>query len=107
MNETAEAKLDQLRNKTNRELVSLISHKLDRGLAFARVLEGDEGRQNWSSTEHFRVHAEDAYTEANAWMPLLTGATKLERRCLELKLRELRSALDRVTNVEIRVQAAC
>jgi hypothetical protein len=107
MNETAEAKLQELRSKTNRQLASLISHKLDRGLAFARVLDGDEGRENWSSTEHFRVHAEQAYREASAWMPLLAAETQRERRRLEFKLAQLRGALDRVATLQSRAQAAC
>jgi hypothetical protein len=107
MDESAEAKLDELRRKTNRQLVSLISNKLDRGLTFARVLEGDEGRENWSSTEHFRVHAEQALTEASAWMQMLAGGTQLDRRRLEFKLAELRGALDRVAKLEVRTQAAC
>ena len=104
--QSAEAKLHELRSKTNRQLASLISHRLDRGLAFARVLEG-EGRTNWASMEHFVVNAEKAFAEASAWMGLLTGATQLERRRLEFKLAQLRSALESARGSRVRVQAAC
>jgi hypothetical protein len=104
--QSAEAKLHELRSKTNRQLASLISHKLDRGLAFARVLES-EGRTNWASMEHFVVNAEKALTEANAWMPLLTGPTPLERRRLAFKMAQLRGALERRRACQVRVQAAC
>ena len=107
MSQSAEAKLHELRSKTTRQLVSLISNKLDRGLAFARVLESDEGRKNWSSTEHFRVGAEQAFTEARAWLPLLAGNMRLERRRLEFKLAKLRGMLNRVATVQVRAQAAC
>jgi hypothetical protein len=94
---SAEAKLQELRGKTNRELMSLISNKLDRGLAFARVLEGDGA--DWASTEHFAANAEKALTDASAWMALLDGAPGAERRLLESKMAQLRDALDRAVGV--------
>jgi len=106
MDPRAEAKLDELRSKTNRQLASLISNKLDRGLAFARVVEG-ESRKDWASTEHFVVQAQNAFAEASAWMGLLDGATQLERRRLEFKLAQLRSVLERESASHVRVQAAC
>jgi len=106
MSQSAEAKLHELRSKTTRQLVSLISNKLDRGLAFARVLDGDNGT-DWASTEHFAASAERAVEEAGTWMTLLNGATSLERRRLECKLAELRGMLDRAHTPELRVHAAC
>jgi hypothetical protein len=106
MDQSAEVKLHELRLKTNRELVSLISNKLDRGLAFARALEA-ESDSNWSSTEHFAVNAEKALADATAWMGLLSGATQLERRRLEFKLAQLRTALEGTRESNVRVQAAC
>jgi len=105
MSQSAETKLHELRNKTNRELVSLISNKLDRGLAFARMLDG-EGT-TWASTNHFAENAEKALAEASAWMALLNEATQLERRRLEFKAAQLRKALNRAPAPEYRVQAAC
>ena len=105
MNQSAEAKLHELRSKTNRQLVSLISNKLDRGLAFARVLDGEGA--DWASTEHFAANAERALAEATDWMALLNGATQLDRRRLEFKLTQLRAALDRAPLSQTRVQAAC
>jgi hypothetical protein len=46
-------------------------------------------------------------TEANAWMPLLTGPTPLERRRLAFKMAQLRGALERRRACQVRVQAAC
>jgi hypothetical protein len=105
MNHSAEAKLQELRSKTTRQLVSLISNKLDRGLAFARVMDGD-GR-DWSSTEHFAANAERALTEASSWMTLLSDATPMEQRRLEFKRTQLRDALERSRATELRVHAAC
>ena len=105
MNQSAEAKLNELRNKTDRQLASLISNKLDRGLAFARVVEGSS--QDWSSIDHFVNNAEQALSEASAWMPMLAGASQIQRRRLEFKRTQLRDMLDRATIPHIRVQAAC
>jgi hypothetical protein len=105
MNQSAEGKLRELRSKTDKQLASLIGNKLDRGLAFARVLAG-EGRKNWASTQYFVANAEKALTEASAWMALLNEA-ELERRRLEFKLAQLRAALDRARASQMRAQAAC
>ncbi|MEI9971679.1 MAG: hypothetical protein WDO73_06260 [Ignavibacteriota bacterium] len=105
MSYSAEAKLHELRNKTTRQLVSLISNKLDRGLAFARVMESDNG--DWASTEHFATNAEKALAEATSWMALLNGATPLEQRRLDFKLSQLREALERSHETEMRAHAAC
>ena len=104
MSQSAETKLHELRSKTTRQLVSLISNKLDRGLEFARVLECGT---DWESTERVAADAERALEEATAWLNLLNGATPLERRRLESKLAELRAILDRAHTSELRVQAAC
>jgi hypothetical protein len=90
MKPNANSKLHELRSKTNRELVSLISNKLDRGLDFVRMHDADE-------------RAEEAYEDVCAWMPLLDEAALLERRRLEVKLSQLRAALHSQT----RVHAAC
>jgi len=106
MNQSAEAKLNELRNKTDRQLASLISNKLDRGLAFARVLEGEDSRHDWSSMDHFVNNAHQALSEASAWMPMLAGASQIQRRRLEFKRTQLRDMLDRATMPHARVQAA-
>jgi hypothetical protein len=103
MSQSAEAKLHELRSKTTRQLVSLISNKLDRGLVSARELEGGT---DWAP-EDFAANAERALEEASMWMTLLNGATPLDRRRLESKRAELRGMLDRARTSELRVQAAC
>ena len=107
MNVSPEAKLNELRNKTDRQLASLISSKLDRGLAFARVLLNDDFERNWASREHFLVNAERALSDATAWLPMLAGATQLQRRRLEFKLTQLRDTLERVSTPRFRASAAC
>ena len=106
MSQSAEIKLHELRDKTNRELVSLIGNKLDRGLSMMRALEGD-GLGDWAAEEDPAAGAEKSLSEAALWMTLLKGATPHERRRLELKLAQLRDALDRARTSEMRVQTAC
>jgi len=107
MSNSAEAKLHELRNKTNRELVSLIGNKLNHGLASVRVLDSGDGVDDWAWAERFVADAETAWSEATKWMTLLTDATPYERRRLEFKCAQLRAALDRVRAFEMRVRAAC
>jgi len=106
MIDSAEAKMLELRAKTDQQLVSLIDNRLDRGLAFARVLENDESRRNWASMEHFLMHAERALSDASAWIPLLTAAKHPEHGRLAFKLAQLRDVLDRVATPRVRVRAA-
>jgi hypothetical protein len=105
MPHSAEAKLHELRDKTERQLVLLINNRLDRGLAFARMLDCEGA--DWESTEDFAANAEKALADAIAWMPLLTSVKTLERRRLESRLTQLRDALNRANQRELRVQAAC
>jgi hypothetical protein len=107
MNLSVEAKLHQLRDKTNRELASLIGNKLHRGLVFARLSESQEAQQDWASTEQFHVKAECALAEVSALMLLLAGETSLEHRRLEFQLAELRDALNRGAETQVRARAAC
>lgn len=102
MSHDAEAKLHQLRSKTNRELVSLISNKLDRGLASA-CAAGSDG--DWAAAERSTLDAEKALAEAAEWMKLLEGASPVDKRRLQSKLAHLRDALDHCS--EPRVRAAC
>jgi hypothetical protein len=105
MSHSAEAKLHELRNKTTRQLVSLINTQLDRGLAFVRMMESEGA--DWTSNEDFAANAELSVTRATAWMTLLDQANSLDRRRLEAKLSQLRDALDRTRTSALRVHAAC
>ena len=79
MSRTDISKLKQLRAKTDRQLVDLISSRLERGLALAHETAGEESR----------VRAERAHTEAHAWLALVAGPDlgALERMLAELDRR--------------------
>jgi len=106
MNPSPENKLSELRTRTDRQLIELISSRLDRGLTFARMAADDESRRIWASTDEFLRRAEKARSEVSAWMPLLAKAAEFERRRLELKLVQLAELLDHA-NRSMQVQTAC
>ena len=106
MNPSAEAKLNELRGKTNRQLIELISNRLDRGLMFAGLLADSSESQNWSSLEEFFARAERAHSEAVLWLPLLSDVTQLELRRLTAKLARLGEQLN-LASRRVRVQSAC
>jgi hypothetical protein len=94
--------LTELRAKTDRQLITLIGTRLDRGLAFARSLADDEAHDRW--VHEFFTRAQEARSEARAWLPFVQDP---ERRRLELKLAELGHILDGLAQPEMRVHAAC
>lgn len=105
MSLSAEAKLNELRNKTTRQLVSLINKQLDRGMAFVRMLECEGA--DWISNQDFAASAEQSLIRATSWMTLLDGVNSLDQRRLEFKLSQLRDALARTRTSDLRVQTAC
>ena len=93
---SSNAKLSELRCKTNRDLVSLIDNKLERGLDLAGSLDS-----------HNYALAERDVADVEAWLPLLTASNPLVRRRLQLRLAELRSTLDRNAAPQLHARAAC
>jgi len=95
MSATAQlSKLVELRSKTDRELVSIIDNALEVGL----LLAANESDVDPSGVLHRR--AADIYVDAVMLVEKVENVR--ERRRLEEKLRQLRSALDR----QVRVQTA-
>src|ERR1700729_141598 len=90
-------KLAEFRAKTDRQLLVLISNRLDRGLSFARLLLDEEARQRWACMDEFVVRAEAAHREVSPLLRVLGGVTLAERRQLESRLAQLREILDCAT----------
>jgi hypothetical protein len=90
---TSQAKLVQLRNKTDRDLLVLVQRELERGLALADV----------ATTKQSPLYgqAERAYRTAKALLPGIAGLTESERRGLEGTLKELRAALDQLPDRQV------
>jgi hypothetical protein len=81
-------KLEELRARTDRDLVRILNADLERGLALASV----------AATGHsvFRFQAEALYTRAKILLPQLSGAAADELAELQARLKELGMALDLV-----------
>jgi hypothetical protein len=95
MNSRAQThKLAELCAKTDRQLHTFISNRLDRGISFARLLLDGEARERWASLDEFAAQAETAYTDAARLMPLLRDIPSGERRQLQARLGQLREILD-------------
>ena len=83
---SSEAKLLELRRKTDRDLLILVRRELDRGLTLAGVAATKESP--------LYEQAEKAYQEVKAVLPRISGLDRCQHREFELKLKELREALD-------------
>jgi hypothetical protein len=99
-------KLDELRSKTDRQLVRFITSRLDVGLNYARLVADPEA--GWASAEAFQSRAAKAYDEARSLLPWVNDLSKAERRRLESKLQQLGELLEESTiHAGMRVQTAC
>jgi hypothetical protein len=76
MNGLEEQKLIELRGKTDRQLIALISNEIDRGLESVRRHSDYAG-------------GERVYREVSTLLPVAYGASRAERRRLERELAEL------------------
>jgi hypothetical protein len=91
---TQSSKLDELRAKTDRQLVAFIHARLNEILQLCDQAD--------------RTEAERVYQESRALLSLVYGLTSGERRRLEWKLLQVRELLnDLSSNAELNVQTAC
>jgi len=79
-NQPEAAKLTALRARTDGQLIALINNRLDHGL-----------RYDFAPAE-----AERIYGEVSRLLPVAYGASRSERRRLEIKLARLGASLERV-----------
>lgn len=91
---TESRKLAELCAKTDRQLHEIISTRLDRGLAYARLLLDEDAQRRWASLDEFCSGAEKAYREVARLLPVLRGVSRRERHRLESRLGQLRDILD-------------
>ncbi len=87
-------KLAQLRARTDRQLMELISAKLDHGFAYMRVLATRDSQSEWATVRELEQRAEDAWREAHRLLPALDGAAETERAALLRRAGILREVLD-------------
>jgi len=87
-------KLAQLRARTDRQLVELISARLDHGFSYARVMAAQDSLPQWTTVREFQKRAEDAWREAHHLLPALDGVAEPERAALLHRTQILREVLD-------------
>ena len=92
------SKLAELRAKTDQELVNIIDGELERGLRTAFMTEAAKKASDFDSVQPPHIRAETAYAEALKLLPMVDDHS--ERRRLEMKLRQLREALDRPSTLD-------
>jgi hypothetical protein len=101
-------KLAQLRARTDRQLVELISARLDHGFSYSRVLATRESQGDWAALREFHQRAENAWCEAHRLLPALDGAAENDRTALLRRAEVLREELDRFTAKAFPIRrAAC
>ena len=92
------SKLSELRQKTDRQLLLVVRIELGRGLALAGVAA--------TKGSALFAEAERTYARAKTLLPKIYFMNRDERRQLEVKLKDLRAALDRVPSERIQRYAA-
>ena len=83
-----ETKLFELRRKTDRGLVLLVRKEIGSGLRLAETAVTPKSK--------LYVQAERAYLTSESWLLLISDLDRDQRRELELRLQELKSALERL-----------
>lgn len=88
------SKLADLRAKTDRQLIQIINHELERGLYLAVLhTEPNSAHDFFGDTEPPDAEAENAWADALSLVSKVDDAN--ERQRLESKVLRLRAALDR------------
>lgn len=101
-------KLAQLRARTDRQLVELISARLDHGFSCARVLAAQDSQPQWATVREFQQRAENAWREAHQLLPALDGVAETDRAALLRRVEILREVLDQFAAETYPIQrAAC
>ena len=87
------ATLAGLRAKTDQQLIRLVDSGLERALHLVSTWSAKDS----DGAEQLRAKAEKACADAAQLLPKIYGLSDLERQRRETKLRELREALDRLS----------
>lgn len=88
------AKSAELRAKTDRQLLGIVSRALEQGLDSAGMADRQYELGDQAQAEGLLARAERAYNESCMLLTVLYGATHQQRTALEQRLRELREKLD-------------
>jgi hypothetical protein len=88
-----QAKLSELRAKTDRQILGLIHSKLELGLNFVALAERTDPDGNPDHAEQLLGRAEQAVTEVKQLLPVLTED---QYGSVGTQLKDLQEALDRI-----------
>jgi Protein of unknown function (DUF2934) len=94
---TGLSKLDELRSKTDRELIQLVNTTLDLGIREAQ--QALTSADNWKSAEDHYLKAKRACFEAVRVVPLLREVGDEERIGAEAKEESLREIIEAISGV--------
>jgi hypothetical protein len=86
------SKFDELRLKTDRELIQLASNEL--GLGLGDAYKAVESAENWASAERHYLAAEEAYREAARLVRLAGNVREDQLSLVESRLGHLREVLE-------------
>jgi hypothetical protein len=90
-------KFDQLRIKTEMQLVQLINAELDLGIRDAR--QALKSADAWAVAEACRRRANGAYATVSRLIPLVVEITESERRAVKSRLEHLRRMLEALSAI--------
>jgi hypothetical protein len=86
------SKFDELRLKTDRQLIQLANNELDLGIRDAH--QALESAENWASAERHYLLAESAHAQASRLIRLAGGIHEDELSWVESRLEHLREMLE-------------
>jgi hypothetical protein len=92
------SKFDELRRKTDNELVHVFTDDLRMGLAAAR--KALKSTDDLASARESYLRAKRAYTEVSRLLPVTYEITENERIGLQLRLTRLRAMLDTLSRLD-------
>ncbi len=105
MNSTSESsKLEELRAKTDRQLMALITNRLNQAFAFLSLAARQDMRARWASN-FYEMKARRAWQEARVLLPCVRDLPPAERLRFEEHLGRLGQSIDAVSQTAWRVSA--
>ena len=91
------SKFDELRSKTDKELVQIIDNGLDLGIRHAR--QALKSADTWDAAETCCLRAKTSYVQVASLLGLVVGITAEERRRVESRLEHLRRMLESLSAI--------
>jgi hypothetical protein len=91
------SKFDELRNKTNRELVQVIDKAIDLGICQARLAL--KSADTWDVAERCGLRAKTSFVQVSRLILLVENITADERRRVESRLEHLKGMLDSLSGI--------